>query len=29
MSPFENALWQALGAGIALIILLLWLWISG
>jgi len=29
MSPFENALWQALGALIALVILLFWLWVSG
>lgn len=29
MSPFENALWQALGAALALVVLLLWLWLTG
>ena len=29
MSPWENALWQALGALTALAILLLWMWLSG
>lgn len=29
MSPYENAIWQALGALTGLALLLLWLWVSG